>query len=210
MNLPCPLCKTESTFFEEVKTRMYYKCPKCFGIFLSKENYMNSEDEKKHYEYHNNDVEDKGYQNFVSPITNSILNDFNDSHKGLDFGAGTGSAVSKVLKDNNYSIKQYDPFFHNHKELLEKKYNYIASCEVVEHFHHPDEEFKLLKSLLEENGKLYIMTHLYSPEIDFASWYYIKDHTHVFIYQKETMQWIAKQYEFSLVEIENRLIIFTN
>ena len=37
---------------------------------------MNDESEEKHYRFHNNDVEDKGYQNFVSPITNGILTDF--------------------------------------------------------------------------------------------------------------------------------------
>lgn len=189
---------------------MYYECTNCKAIFLNPSQYMDFESEEKHYRFHNNDVEDIGYQNFVSPITRSILNDFTPQHSGLDFGAGTGSAIAKVLTDNNYQIVQYDPYFHDYPELLKKQYDYIACCEVVEHFHHPAKEFEMLRKSLLPGGKLYIMTHLYTPVLDFASWYYKNDHTHVFLYQKETMEWIAKTYGFSDVVIDNRLIVFTN
>ena len=138
------------------------------------------------------------------------MNDFGPEAVGLDFGSGTGSAVSKVLTDNGYNIVQYDPFFDNHPELLEQQYDYIASCEVVEHFHHPGKEFELLRKMLRRKGKLYIMTHLYDPSIVFPSWYYKNDHTHVFMYQKETMEWIAQTYGFSRVIIDKRLIVFTD
>jgi len=39
------------------------------------------------------------------------MKDFNTNHKGLDFGAGTGPVISKVLKDKGYCIAQYDIFF---------------------------------------------------------------------------------------------------
>lgn len=171
---------------------------------------MDFENEEKHYRFHNNDVEDLGYQNFVSPITNGILNDFSREDSGLDFGAGTGSAISKVLQDNAFQIAAYDPYFHPFPELLAQKYDYIACCEVVEHFHFPDKEFQLLQKLLQPNGKLYCMTHLYDPKIDFSTWYYKNDHTHVFMYQKETMEWIGTTFGFSEVKFENRLIVFTN
>ena len=170
---------------------------------------MDFESEEKHYRFHNNDVEDRGYQNFVSPITSRILADFGPEHSGLDFGAGTGSAISKILTDQQYQIVQYDPYFHDHPELLEKQYHYIACCEVVEHFHHPAKEFELLRKLLLPKGKLYIMTHLYSPSVEFATWYYKNDHTHVFMYQQATIEWIASTLGFSAVEIDNRLIVFT-
>ncbi|WP_309597799.1 methyltransferase domain-containing protein [Flavobacterium oreochromis] len=85
----------------------------------------------------------------------------------------------------------------------------MASCEVIEHFHHPKKEFQLLKELLVPKGKLYCMTHLYDSSIHFEKWYYKNDTTHVFIYQKETIEWIAKMLMFSDFTIKNRLIIFT-
>jgi len=168
------------------------------------------EKEKLRYEEHINNVEDKGYQKFVSPITLAILKDFFPVHKGLDFGAGTGPVIAKILTNNNYSIQLYDPFFHNHPELLNHKYNYIVCCEVMEHFYHPKKEFELLYNLLQPNGKLYCMTDLWDENIDFHKWYYKNDKTHVFIYTKDTIHWIQKEIGFSDVTIAGRLVTFYN
>jgi SAM-dependent methyltransferase len=158
------------------------------------------------YSTHNNDVNDPRYRQFVSPITNGILKDFNQNHIGLDFGSGTGPVITVVLKEQGYSIVTYDPFFDNRPEVLTKNYDYIACCEVVEHFHHPYLEFAKLKTLLKPNGKLYIMTELYREEIDFQDWYYKNDPTHVFFYQKPTLEWIKYTFNFSSVQINGRLI----
>lgn len=165
-------------------------------------------EEKLRYEEHINDVDNKGYQNFVSPITKAILDGYSEEDKGLDFGAGTGPVISKLLTDKNFSIVQYDPFFHNYPELLKDKYNYIACCEVMEHFYEPKKEFELLCSLLQPNGKLFCMTDLWNKSIDFHKWYYKNDQTHVFIYHKNTIKWIQKELGFSKVEIDDRLITF--
>ncbi|OWP87414.1 methyltransferase [Flavobacterium covae] len=209
MHPNCPLCNAHTQAFHQIKNRDYFQCTNCQAILLHPEQYMTAQDEEKHYRFHNNDVTDAGYLHFVSPITQGILHDFSPSHSGLDFGAGTGSAVSKVLNDNGYAIVSYDPFFHPYPEVLAKTYDYIACCEVIEHFHHPAKEFELLHHLLIPKGKLYCMTHLYDPSIDFNKWYYKNDTTHVFMYQKETIRWIAQSFGFSDFDIINRLIIFT-
>ena len=136
------------------------------------------------------------------------MRDFEPIHKGLDFGAGTGPVISKILQDNNFEIAQYDPFFHNHPELLKKRYDYIACCEVIEHFYNPRKEFQLLRNLLQPNGKLYCMTDIYDQTIDFEKWYYKNDPTHVFIYHKKTVEWIKDKFGFSDVTINDRLITF--
>ncbi|MCL4857464.1 MAG: methyltransferase, partial [Flavobacteriales bacterium] len=58
-------------------------------------------------------------------------------------------------------------------------------------------------------GKLICMTDIYNPTIDFASWYYKNDPTHVFIYQKETFEWIKTTFNFSELTIEKRLVVFS-
>ena len=204
----CPLCTASGTVFYEFKKLLYFQCSNCSGIFMCKNLRPDSESEKLRYEEHINDVEDKGYQKFVSPITSAILKEFSPADKGLDFGAGTGPVISKMLNDNNFSIVQYDPFFHNYPNLLNTKYNYIACCEVMEHFYHPKKEFKLLRNLLQPNGKLYCMTDLYDESIDFHKWYYKNDQTHVFIYHKNSIHWIQKKIGFSDVTINGRLITF--
>ena len=202
----CPLCNSKSEVFYNAPKQLFFCCNTCSGIFLSRNLLPTDKEEIERYQYHNNDVNDLGYQKFVSPIVDKVKANFNNTHKGLDFGAGTGPVLSKMLQETGYQIKQYDPFFHNYPELLNEKYNYIASCEVIEHFHHPYKEFELLKKLLLPNGKLFCMTDIYNPSIDFASWYYKNDPTHVFIYQKETFEWIKTTFNFSEILIEKRLI----
>lgn len=209
MTQNCPLCNSLSKIFYQ-NSSTYYRCEICYGIFLDKAHRPDSITEKSRYEIHENNAEDKGYQKFVAPITSSIMRDFSKNDKGLDFGAGTGSAVSKVLQDNHFDIVQYDPYFHNYPELLEQNYDYMACCEVIEHFYNPNEEFLLLHNLLEKNGKLYCMTHLYDESIDFDTWYYKNDSTHVFFYHHKTIEWIRDKFCFLDVNIEKRLITFTN
>jgi SAM-dependent methyltransferase len=210
MHNKCPLCTNESSLFYQKNDKIYYQCINCFGIFIEPNHRLDKIQEKLHYETHINDVDDIRYQNFVSPITSAILNDFNPQSKGLDFGAGTGPVISKVLKDNGFSIRQYDPFFHNFPELLKFQYDFIACCEVMEHFHSPQKEFELLKKMLLPNGKLYCMTELYNDNINFGNWYYKNDPTHVFIYHQKSIEFIKEHFHFSDVLINKRLIIFAN
>jgi SAM-dependent methyltransferase len=201
----CPLCKNTSPI---IISNEFYECDVCKCIIRAKEFYLSHAKEKQRYLEHNNDVNDPGYQKFVSPITLAILRDYTPGHTGLDYGAGTGPVISKILQDNGYNIVQYDPFFHNFPQLLNSTYDYIACCEVIEHFHDPHKEFSLLKNLLKPGGRLYCMTEIYNSGIDFMKWYYKNDPTHVIFYRRETLEWIQQNFNFSKMTIQNRLIMF--
>lgn len=206
MNL-CPLCKSKSDLFYQ-KGKTYHLCRTCKGIFLNPDYYLNKNSEKLRYETHNNDVDDPRYQEFVSPITESVLDDFDTNSIGLDFGAGTGPVISKILSDKGYKINQYDPFFINKPEMLEQQYDYIICCEVIEHFHNPKKEFELLNRILNKNGKLYLMTEIYDTSINFEKWYYKNDPTHVFLYQEKTFEIIKEEFNFKNYQIKDRLVVF--
>ena len=68
---------------------------------------------------------------------------------------------------------------------------------------------RLLSKLLKDEGKLICMTSLYSESTDFDTWYYKNDPTHVFIYQKETLDFIVEACDFDHVKIRERLIVFS-
>lgn len=204
-NSHCPLCNHQGEKFYQ---DMFFRCTNCKAIYIANALLLNPSEEKKRYEQHNNDVMDVGYQNFVSPITKAVLRDYTTNSFGLDFGSGTGPVISKLLSDKGYSLKQYDPFFNDDKKLLEDKYDYIVCCEVIEHLHTPAKEFALLEKLLKPNGRLYCMTQPYKEEIDFGSWHYRNDSTHVFFYQELTFQKIKDMYDFSSVIIDDRLITY--
>lgn len=207
-NLKCPLCQGQAFDFLEFRNRKYYRCEICASIFLDPSDYLSEESEKQRYETHNNDVEDLGYQSFVSPIVEAIRKDYSRKHLGLDYGAGTGPVISFMLKREGYEINLYDPYFHKYPDNLKKAYDYIICCEVIEHFYQPYKEFKRLYSLLKPGGSLLCMTNLYYEEIDFNKWHYKDDITHVFIYHKKAIEWIKNKIGFSQVEINERLIQF--
>lgn len=209
MKKECPLCKSSASLFCEDK-QTYYKCECCAGIFTDRDELPDSSSEKERYELHSDDSQDIGYIKFVSPLTDRIQQEHTQRESGLDFGAGTSCIVSSILHKSNYMIKNYDPFFHNNRELLEDTYDYISSCEVVEHFYNPYKEFELLKKLLKENGKMYLMTEPYKNSIDFSKWYYKNDSTHVFFYMEETFEWIKKEFGFSGLEVKGRVVLFEN
>jgi hypothetical protein len=67
-------------------------------------------------------------------------------------------------------------------------------------------EIDRLTSLLKANGMLLIMTMLYNDQIDFKKWHYRNDGTHVFIYRKETIAYIAREKELEIDTLTNRFI----
>ncbi|MFO7756561.1 MAG: class I SAM-dependent methyltransferase [Bacteroidales bacterium] len=206
----CPLCNGLSGTFCTIKKKVYYQCTDCRGIFLERHHLPGEDEEITRYKEHNNDVNDPGYRKFTSPVVRTVLRDFLPEHRGLDFGAGTGPVISKMLEEKNYRITQYDPFFCDNPGLLQDRYDYIISCEVIEHFHRPAKEFDLLRSLLRHKGKLYCMTDIYREDIDFRKWYYKDDPTHVFFYMEETLVFIKESFGFSELEVHDRLIIFSD
>ena len=106
----CQLCNAKSTLFYKDE---FYKCSCCKAIFRPKEKLLDNEKEKQRYDSHTNDANDLGYQNFVKPITNSILNEFKSADIGLDFGCGKDSPIVKILEENSYKIAKYDIFFYD-------------------------------------------------------------------------------------------------
>lgn len=201
--MKCPLC---STPLDSKIDAFYFECATCHAFVKDANFYISNENEKKRYESHNNDVEDIRYQNFTSPITNAILERFTPIHLGLDYGCGTGPVITKMLQEKNYQVQLYDPFFFPSLDYLKFTYDYIFSCEVFEHFNNPKAEIEKLIGLLKANGLLLIMTHLYDGKIPFEKWYYRNDPTHIFIYTKKTMKFIAKQFELEVIEMNNRFI----
>jgi len=205
----CTLCGSQAKPFQVARERRYYQCSFCFSILLDPDDYISLQEEKERYEKHNNDVHDPRYQQFVSPIVESVLKCHTPNEQGLDYGAGTGPVISKLLRDQQYSIHTYDPFFDDNRERLNSTYDYIVCCEVVEHFHQPFREFQQLHQLLNPGGALYCMTQLYREDIDFQAWNYKDDETHVIFYHPRAVKWIAWQVGFVDPNFQDdKLVVF--
>jgi hypothetical protein len=207
----CPLCLKDQVSLKLIKPtkQRYWDCHECGLIFLDKEFLLSPDKEEEQYLTHNNDINDPRYQKFVSPIVNYISKHLPPGSEGLDFGAGPGPVISYLLKKMGFELSLFDPFFWNDPSLLNKTYNFIVACEVVEHFHSPVEEFHRFKSMLKDDGHLAIMTDLYEDSFGFEDWYYHRDPTHVVFYRMRTLEWIKDHFGFKdLVKAEGRAVVF--
>ncbi|MCW9038093.1 class I SAM-dependent methyltransferase [Altibacter sp.] len=159
--VPCILCHSDKvSFLGTFAAIPYWKCGNCSSVFKDPSVFLDPETEKGRYLLHENDVEDLNYQHFVSPIVQHVTKMFKKGATGLDFGAGTGPVISKLLSEKGYAMQLYDPFFHPEKQVLSRTYDFIVSCEVIEHFHRPLDEFKLLYEIVRPGGTLFCMTEL--------------------------------------------------
>ena len=206
----CILCNTSTTsdYFRNEKHH-FLICEGCTTVFRHPNSWISPSAEKERYLAHHNDVEDTGYQTFVTPLVEEIIVNFQATASGLDFGAGTGPVVASMLEKAGYSISLYDPFFHPNKALLENKYDFIICCEVIEHFHKPLQEFKLLKSLLKPNGKVFCMTSLWTGSTkEFENWWYKNDSTHTLFYNPANLKFIQENGSYSSVSIKGSCVVF--
>ncbi|RMA58575.1 class I SAM-dependent methyltransferase [Ulvibacter antarcticus] len=205
----CPLCNSERTKeYANWAEILYIQCEHCLLVFKNIQHFPTEKAEKERYLLHENDVNDLNFQKFVSPIVNRIAEAEPKNHKGLDFGAGTGPVITKLLQDQGYEISLYDPFFYPDKSVLDTTFDFIICCEVMEHFHHPAKEFSLLRKLLKPQGNLYCKTQFLPKRSQFETWWYKNDNTHVAFYSEENLMWIKKEFGFSEVIIQKDLIVF--
>ena len=204
----CILCHTQNTqdYFRNEKHH-FLVCNECTTVFRNPDTWVNANTEKERYLLHHNEVEDQGYQKFVSPLVEAVLAKYSNAATGLDFGCGTGPVAAALLKQNGFTISLYDPFFHPDESVLKETYDFIICCEVIEHFHDPLKEFKLLKSLLKPHGTLFCMTNLWNgkPE-DFKGWWYKNDCTHTLFYNQVNLQIIQQRCGFQNSTVNSTII----
>ncbi|MEA1874808.1 MAG: class I SAM-dependent methyltransferase [Bacteroidota bacterium] len=205
----CPICQSLAEPFYLTQKRNFYQCSFCKTIYCPSRYFPDFDAEGARYRTHNNDVNDPAYQTFVKPVVEVVKTYFSPEHVGLDYGAGPGPVISKLLHDQGYQLSLYDPFFHPDKEQLKKKYDFIVACEVIEHFHYPTVDFQLLFDMLNPGGKLICMTSIYNESIDFKNWYYKNDPTHVIFYHEKSLEFIKSHFGFSQLDIQGNVIVFS-
>ena len=193
----CPLCLSEETRIFCVRedsglgARDYFKCSACHLIFLSPQNRLPAEEEKKRYDSHQNNPADGRYLKFLNRLAEPLASRLNAGARGLDFGCGPGPAMSALFRAGGHAMEDYDPLYRPQIDLLERRYDFVTCSEVIEHFFEPSREFLRLDGLLNPGSLLGVMTCILEEESAFQTWWYPKDPTHVCFYQKKTLEWIA-------------------
>ena len=99
-------------------------------------------------------------------------------------------------------------FFAPDPEPLDHRYDFVTCTETAEHFFDPGEEFETLNRLLRPGGWLGVMTRVFTDDIDFTSWWYVRDPTHVAFYAPETLEWIARRFHWRLERPSTSVALF--
>jgi len=206
----CKICKSKSIKIIDTKTdKIYHRCQNCDYIYLNNKFHLNQENEKKHYDNHNNNLESLGYVKiFENLITDFILPQKQNIKTALDFGCGEGEVLPTLLNQKNILCDKYDLFYFPKKNYRDKKYDLITSTEVFEHLNNPLNTIKELLLHLNKNGYLLIMSAFHpSDNEDFLKWFYIKDVTHIGFFSILTFQYLAKKFNLKILQNNSKNII---
>ena len=208
-NIACALCKTtnSSKFYKE-KFREYLRCLSCDFIFVPKMYHLSDAEEKSRYDTHNNDPNDHRYRHFLSQLLVPLLERIQQKSNGLDFGSGPGPTLSLMLEECGHSVDLYDKFYANDISVFEKKYDFITATEVVEHLSEPMAEISRLIEMLNNQGHLAVMTQILTPQIDFSSWYYKNDPSHIGFFTKKSLSFLASYLNIEVYFISERVVFF--
>lgn len=206
----CRLCDSSDTFFRlSDRFHSYCECRSCRVIFADPAGFLSPEAEKNIYDLHQNSIDDPEYLKFLNLMALPVQNHLKPGDFGLDFGSGPVAAMQHLFEKEGWTMDSYDPFYFQKRELLSRKYHFITCSEVVEHFCNPLTEFQRLWSMLIPGGVLGIMTLLYDDDVEFRTWHYRRDETHVLFYRRETFEWLATTLGGSCEFHSNRVIIIT-
>jgi len=190
----CPVCNALSPRpFQEVDGRRYWRRETCEATFLDVRQLPSAEDERTHYQHHENHPDDPGYRRFLSKLATPLLEKLESGLSALDYGCGPGPALAVMLEEAGHRVTLYDPFFYPNAAALDTTFDVITCTEVAEHFHRPFDAFNRLNRLLRPGAWLGIMTCFQTDDARFASWHYRRDPTHVVFYKEATLCHIAGQ-----------------
>ena len=204
----CVLCGCRSEPFFEKGPKRYLRCPQCAAVFLDPVCRISSDEEKKRYALHRNDAGNAGYLEFLAPLVHEVETRRDTRCAVLDFGSGPTPVLADILRAKGYDVALYDPYFSPDRTVLERTYDLIVCCEVIEHFRDPAEEFALLRRLLKPDGALICMTDFVTDTTDFANWYYKNDATHIFFCHERTCAYIERQFGFGGLTRNGRVAVF--
>lgn len=200
----CPLCEEKDTEFKvQNQNRPFLECKTCKLVFVHPDYFINEEDEKIRYSYHQNNKEE-GYVKFLKQVIDPCLEFIDKKQNGINYGCGPNDVLSEELIYLGYFCESYDPYFKNTE--LKKEYDFLFSTEVFEHFKEPKKEIEKVLSLIKEGGILGLTTYEWNSSTDLRNWWYLRDPTHVCCYHQQTFHFLEKKYNLKLLYTDNKCV----
>ena len=205
-SLTCPLCNANTVVEywsdsnglgskgRDSKGRDYYQCEQCQLVFVPPWQHLSAEEEKAHYDLHENSPEDNNYRQFLSRLAGPLMACLHSGAKGLDFGSGPGPTLSVMLEEAGFTTGIYDTFYATDESVLAYQYDFITATEVVEHLSQPGGELDRLWAMLKPGGWLGLMTKMVLNKDAFSQWHYKNDPTHISFFSRETFDYLFRSW----------------
>ena len=212
-SLICPLCNASAVvdYWADTKKgpyrREYYQCERCRLVFVPPWQHLPTDQEKAHYDFHENNPEDEHYRQFLSRLADPLKARIDLGAEGLDFGSGPGPTLSVILREAGFTTGVYDIFYATDKSVLSRQYDFITATEVVEHLSQPGEVLGRLWDTLKPGGWLGLMTKLVLSKEAFSQWHYKNDPTHICFFSRETFDYLCQSWGVTAEYPENDVIL---
>ena len=205
----CPLCSSKNySLFHKDHLRKYLQCLNCDFVFVPSQYHLSDSEERKRYDTHNNNPDDPLYRQFLSQLTEPLNEIISSDSYGLDFGCGPGPTLSLMMQEKGHQMDLYDKFYAKNQSVFKKSFDFITLTEVLEHLCDPVFELERLASILKSKGILAVMTQTLTQDIDFKSWYYKNDPSHIGFYNDKSLTGLASLLELEIMQFSDRVIFF--
>ncbi len=200
----CIICKSETkTFFDLGVKCTTHHCLECGVISKDIQHHPTQKQELHQYSMHNNSLENRGYVEMFEQFLEFTLANTKEVKTVLDFGSGPTPVLSYLLEKKGFKTTIYDKHFA--PKPIVGKYDLITSTEVFEHLDSPLKTLKKLKSHLNANATISIMTQFHTDRLDFyKQWWYRKDPTHITFFTPHTFQVLAKMLDMKVVACDDQ------
>lgn len=212
-SLICPLCNANTVvdYWSDTRrgshSRDYYQCGLCQLVFVPPWQHLPTEQEKAHYDLHENSPNDNNYRQFLSRLSDPLMMRLDVGAKGLDFGSGPGPTLSVMLEEAGFTTGVYDTFYATDESVLDSQYDFITATEVVEHLSKPGSDLGRLWAMLKPGGWLGLMTKMVLNKEAFSQWHYKNDPTHICFFSRETFDYLFRSWGVAAVYPANDVIL---
>lgn len=204
----CVLCGASGlAFYHRDSQREYWRCSVCELVQVPPAWHLSAAAEKAHYDLHENTPGDPAYRTFLSRTFDPVVARLQPGAAGLDFGCGPGPALPAMFREAGFHCAEYDLFYAPDEEVLQRRYDFITATEVVEHLAAPGEVLNRLWQQLRPHGLLALMTKRVLDVERFAGWHYRVDPTHIVFFHQRTFEWLAGQWEASVIFPANDVVL---
>lgn len=186
----CPLCgeRGEPSVAGDGR-RDFLRCTACRLVFVAPHSRLTVDDELRRYALHNNTTADAGYVAYLSTVADAVQSLSGAASTVLDFGCGEHQVLSGLLTDRGIACSAYDPLYGIGADALDRRYDVVVMCEVIEHLRDLSREVALIGRLVARNGFVVVRTQVCEETTDFRTWWYAQDPTHILFF---TMPAIAE------------------